>query len=185
MARLRLTKEQVESLEVQTTQAHKALRKGMETKRRGDIVSAAALYHDLKESLVAIAGYSSGQESFMSWTRGTYRANLLDRYLLQYVLSSSLMVELERGIENEPKRRRNDRVTGKSNGLGRIFTPEEVKEGDNLEEGLILMIDDKKIGYASIALIAENFVTEGYGDRLLVILEDIRSIYRKPYLEFP
>ncbi|MBI2112870.1 hypothetical protein HYT52_05010 [Candidatus Woesearchaeota archaeon] len=185
MARLKLRNDHIDALEDQTTKAYHLLKKEIQTRGKCDLSLAVDSYHELKDSLVDIAGYSSGRRSFMSWNRGTHRAHLLDRYLLQYVLGHSLAVGFQRygtifSFPNGPSKKT---PLGKEVHLdryGRIYTPAEVDEADDLEETIILTIDDKKTGYASITKIAQAMARRGYFDRLLTVLEDVRALYRKP-----
>ena len=88
MARLKLTNDHIDALEAQTIKAYHLLKKEIKTRGKCDLSLAVDCYHELKDSLVDIAGYSSGRKSFMSWN--SCRRSSFFAVIIFYLSSSRL-----------------------------------------------------------------------------------------------
>ncbi len=85
MTSRKLTVEQADTLELQTTQMYEAFVRAVQTKSPADILWQTKLSEALYQSLQEITHY----DFHLTWRRDTQRTATFDRYVLQYALSYS------------------------------------------------------------------------------------------------
>ncbi len=102
----------------------------------------------------------------MDWNRGTQRANLMDRYLLQFVLGKLPAIALEQAVGYEKN-------AGKS---------WDFKATDVSEEDVRVALGDKKCSYSELQVMAMRLGDAGHFDDVVKLIAHIRDTYRKPKL---
>lgn len=162
MARLHLVQEQIESLEFQTSQVYDSLSRAVKTKEHQDTAWAAKIFNPLCDSLYI----ATGNSAFMDWNRGTQRADLLDRYLLQFALGNLPAIALKLAVSYE-------KIAGK------IW---DFKATDVSEEDVRAALDNKKIPYSKLQMMAMHLGDAGHFDDVIKLITYVRDTYRKPKL---
>jgi hypothetical protein len=169
MQTLALKKDQIERLEFQSNQAYSALIRGISIMNSKDAVWANALYEKIWISLSDVAlelQYlpPSNQRSFMYWERGNEKTDLIDRYVLDYIVGNKVSNEL----------------INVSSWKARGFQKENHNPSSEYAYYLKKTIDEKEATYDWISLVALKAVKEENFFKVFNILNYIRETYKTP-----
>lgn len=157
----------VNSLERQTDIAFAELKIAIATRNPLHVLWVKNLYSALGISLDRVTGTSNF--NYMWWNRGTQRANLFDRYVLQYAIGSTAAEGLMRRTQPElkPHAEISDEDFGKGMDLVKKF------------------IDTKKIGkhrtkYTAVSEMTQKLAEEGAFRLITGAMDYVRENYKKP-----
>lgn len=159
-----LTPKQLEALEFQTTQGYEALKRALETREFQDAIYAENMfspYVGAHYSPLSVSIRTAVDIGYMSWKRGRPRADIMDRYLLQLALGSSLTDELVTVIDYEQKD-------------GKCW---KFKATKVTEEELKANIDGKTVSYEHLAYLAKQLSEAGHFNPIMNLIDYVRENY--------
>jgi len=161
MVGLTLTSGQIDSLEFRTAHAYESFERAVRTKEVLDVRYVRELYKALGSAVSVAVKYSP----FIDWNRGTQRADLMDRYVLQVALSNTSPLELEQATNYEKTR-------GEP---WPSFNPTEVTEKEVKDA-----INNKRIPYWKISSKATHLGSAGRFDEVVRLIKYVRDTIPVP-----
>lgn len=162
----------IASLEFQSNQAFTALRQAVTKENGTDRCWAERLYKIYLENLRSATryydGYSGGTTDFQNYTRTPHRANLYDRYILQYLTGSACSRALGQieSCRNVPRI-----ITERKEQIGDIST-----KVDHLFQAL----QQRDLSYCDIHILLYELQSGSYVKPLWKATQFVRSQYPPP-----
>lgn len=161
MAKIKITKEDIETLEAKTDLAYEILERAVKTPQSMLISSAESLYsYDVEKYLLTIKGRAT--ENIRHLKKGGDRAKVLERYILQCVLMNHVSLTLGKEPEMPVQENLND-------DMGSLKS--------------LIDSEDSKKGYSKVFRLIQNKAAElrkeGKYDLILNALKYVRDNYPK------
>lgn len=131
MPSITLSPERVEALDFETAQAFEAFQRAVSSRDNLEAHWSRGMFDALVNSLV-----QASRGSIMGWRRGTKKADLFDRYILQYALGNGSSLELTRATTQGYKESPTD------------ITEESLRQSIDSRQGRYLDLDNKAASLA-------------------------------------